>query len=567
MLRTIWTWLLLAAAMLMSTPASAQSGTGDRLVTLATKFVAQGAVNVRFELSPEAGRVKALRLRARQGSVLIERVIVTYVNAQVHYEDREKPIDLRAGERTAEIDPRDIARAVATVEVELKAPAAAPMQLELLGRQSSTAQAPQTKEPTSAPSPEDDAAPPPTGKKKKKASRKKLAPSGEAPDLDQLPPPAAGVPPSRPFSGTTEQPSRPRSVAAEPKPAFRSVDVYYGTNRRPEAARKVEGRTLASYGSRPGAALSLGRAVVTVPTEGREPGQINRPEFDLVIASFALRGEDPARDFTILAVDQMTEADFANAAREHLAKATTFAKQAFVFVHGYNVSFDEALFRAAQIAHDMAFDGLPLVYSWPSLGGVRGYFLDQRRARESRDGMREFLDLVAAQTGATHIHLIAHSMGANPILEALLMYGPPATAGATPRFSEVILAAPDVLRDDFERIAARIRGHARGMTLFASNNDRALRFSSWATVGESPAGFVPADAPPVIVPGVDTIDVSALNTGFLGLNHSTFADRAALIGDIKALLSDTVRRNPRDRLPAYRPVESPPAGVYWRYQP
>ena len=41
-------------------------------------------------------------------------------------------------------------------------------------------------------------------------------------------------------------------------------------------------------------------------------------------------------------------------------------KEAFVFIHGYNVAFDDAIYRTAQIAYDLSFDGPPILYSWPS---------------------------------------------------------------------------------------------------------------------------------------------------------------------------------------------------------
>ncbi len=40
-------------------------------------------------------------------------------------------------------------------------------------------------------------------------------------------------------------------------------------------------------------------------------------------------------------------------------------------MHGYNTSFDNALYRTAQIAYDLDFDGATFLYSWPS-GGARG---------------------------------------------------------------------------------------------------------------------------------------------------------------------------------------------------
>ena len=37
-------------------------------------------------------------------------------------------------------------------------------------------------------------------------------------------------------------------------------------------------------------------------------------------------------------------------------------KDAFVFIHGFNVAFEDAVMRTAQIAYDLGFDGAPILY-------------------------------------------------------------------------------------------------------------------------------------------------------------------------------------------------------------
>src|SRR5205085_6132307 len=39
-------------------------------------------------------------------------------------------------------------------------------------------------------------------------------------------------------------------------------------------------------------------------------------------------------------------------------------KDVYVFVHGYNNSFDDALFRGAEVWHFLGRTGVPVVYSW-----------------------------------------------------------------------------------------------------------------------------------------------------------------------------------------------------------
>jgi hypothetical protein len=76
------------------------------------------------------------------------------------------------------------------------------------------------------------------------------------------------------------------------------------------------------------------------------------------------------------------------------------------------------------------------------------------------------------------------------------------------------------------------------------------------------AGDVPADGP-LILPGVDTIDVTETSTDLLALNHSTYAERTALLNDI-GLLLQTGERPPEKRVPILRRVSSK-NGEFWRY--
>jgi len=421
-------------------------------------------------------------------------------------------------------------------------------------------QTPASREPVEAarPGPPPDAAP-------RTRSMQAPPPSARAPEAAPAPPPPVATTP-----GTAPK-AAARSLApaaTDPNKPYTEVDVYFGTDRKREADRNKFGRAVAAFGTGRSNQLTLGKAVVTVPKEGREKGSIPRPEWDLIVARFSLRDEDLSRDFTVFAVDVMSKRDFIREARQKLAGARRFPGQAFVFVHGYFVTFDDALFRAAQIAHDLEFDGVPFVYSWPSVAGLTGYVLDRGRARDARDQLREFVDTIAKESGAKEVHLIAHSMGADPLLEVLrdIQRSEPQVAKSAghPRFGEIILAAPDVTRESFELIASQITGLRRGMTLYASSNDRALAASRWTRLGESPAGYVPTGGP-VVVPGAaDTIDISSLDTSFFGVNHSTFADREALLGDIRRLISSGMRP-PNTRGPEFELVQSD-HGAYWRYK-
>ena len=68
---------------------------------------------------------------------------------------------------------------------------------------------------------------------------------------------------------------------------------------------------------------------------------------------------------------------------------------------------------------------------------------------------------------------------------------------------------------------------------------------------------------PVVVAGVDTIDVSALSTEYLSLNHSTYAEKTGLLRDIELVLRTGVRP-PEIRLPLLLRIKGD-HGDYWRF--
>ena len=97
-----------------------------------------------------------------------------------------------------------------------------------------------------------------------------------------------------------------------------------------------------------------------------------------------------------------------------------FQKQVFVFVPGFNVSFENALRRTAQIAYDVDFDGAAVLFSWPSGSGLMSYlYSSEQNAGRPANQLMAFLEKFVAQTGATKIHLIAHSMGSVVLLDTL----------------------------------------------------------------------------------------------------------------------------------------------------
>ncbi|MCC7252980.1 MAG: alpha/beta hydrolase [Hyphomicrobium sp.] len=394
------------------------------------------------------------------------------------------------------------------------------------------------------------------------------APRSAAPPPEPMPapppPPAASLPDAAGRGAPPPDPvgsGAPPPAGSAPPPAAATqgdwdvVPVFYGTDR---AQKQNEKRV--DYGSERGRRLELGRALVTVPKVHKVPS-IERPwairVFNITLYEEA---EDPNRHFTMDEIKALSEEEFLALVRERLATSARYKDHAFIFVHGYNTSFDYAVYRTAQIAYDLKFDGAPFAYSWPSGGGLASYTYDRESSGQAEPYLKQFMELVINKTGAKSVSVIAHSMGNQPTLQVLRDLRRAKPDGV--QISQIILAAPDVDRDNFENIAREIQGLASGVTLYAAGNDRALTVSRNFYGGIPRAGDVPATGP-LVLPGIDTIDVSASSMDSLGLNHSGYAENNALLQDIAALIASGVRP-PRLRTPTLEEVITD-RGAYWRY--
>jgi esterase/lipase superfamily enzyme len=239
----------------------------------------------------------------------------------------------------------------------------------------------------------------------------------------------------------------------------------------------------------------------------------------------------------------------------HGSVAGSATKSAFVFIHGYNVSFEDAARRTAQMAYDLGFDGAPILYSWPSQGKPQGYPADEESVQWTVGHLRTFLEDVAHQSGARRIQIIAHSMGNRALLGALNELS---QAHSLIRFQQVILTAPDIDADIFRQVARAVAAQAGRVTLYASSADLALatsqRIHRFPRAGESGTHIV-------TVSGVDTIDATKVDTGFLG--HSYYADNRSILADLFQLIRYDLP--PKSRFGLEQQMWN--QQIYWRFRP
>ncbi|MBI1392640.1 MAG: alpha/beta fold hydrolase [Alphaproteobacteria bacterium] len=336
------------------------------------------------------------------------------------------------------------------------------------------------------------------------------------------------------------------------------VDILFGSNR--EILFGEETETFNRFGRSPetpfkstnAGELTLGEIFVTVPTK-RDAGVISRPP-EVMGRRIGFR-LDPQKHFVFV--------DYGPLSRDAFGGRIDAADSAFLFVHGFNVSFKSAAMRAAQLKVDGGYDGQAMIFSWPTQHydpsptsplPRDAYEASRREAEAARAQFREFLDLIVARTDSRKVHIIAHSMGNYMMMETLAALRDAAGSDGAPVFGEIIFAAPDVDRDEFSALARRIDGLGSGMTLYASSKDFSMEVSRKLCelrVGAPcppRAGDAPAGEGPIVLSGlgIDTIDASNLpNRFFLPTDeHDYFGGDIQIIRDIAALMR-TRQRAPR----------------------
>ncbi len=281
--------------------------------------------------------------------------------------------------------------------------------------------------------------------------------------------------------------------------------------------------------------VELGECEVSLPPDHRV-GMVESPS--VLKLEFS---ENPAKHVVLQRVRRLPDDEFFRELRTCVEGSAR--KQTFVFIHGYNVSFDDAVRRTAQIAFDLRFDGAPICYSWPSLGGLASYTRDESNIAWTVLHLESFLKRVSEESGAQTVHLVAHSMGnraLTAVLERMALRG---GDGPAP-FGQIVLAAPDVDASEFrDRFAPAIARMARRATLYASSNDRAL-LASTKVHGYTRAGLSGEHL--VAVAGIDTIDASPIDTSLIG--HSYYGDNPQLIRDLRALVDDNLPAENREWL-------------------
>jgi esterase/lipase superfamily enzyme len=352
--------------------------------------------------------------------------------------------------------------------------------------------------------------------------------------------------------------AEPLYKRVEAMPGWEVVDIpiLFATNRGVEA---VSG--LSSFGATQKTKLSeisYGKGIVRAPkseVENRAArlanalGQLQKASGRQTSpASLAVRAIEVGESGTPLAA----------IARERLLRAARFPGQAFVFVHGYNTTFEAAVQRTAMIAFDLDFDGAAFLFSWPSHAKLEAYRADRQRARVAAPLLLALLEKIGCELPEVTLHLLAHSTGAEVALSALTELAA-RVRGPHPRLGELILAHADVDPGRLARVMPSLKALQLGVTSYSSAADWAMRVSQIIRLRRARVGYRP-----VHIPGVDAIDVTGLSGGPLALNHTVFVENFLVFGDMARLMA-TGKRPPDRRTPLFVRVQTR-YGDHWEYR-
>ncbi len=311
--------------------------------------------------------------------------------------------------------------------------------------------------------------------------------------------------------------------------------------------------------------LQRGIAAIKIPANHTK-GDVKRAGFMRVTLSMwteselasrlgiaKLRSENPDTDFSYQAgIKELNASVFDQALRSAVAKSKS--KTAVLYVHGYANDFTDAAFRTAQIAFDLAtpdYDVVPLMFSWPSdPGRVKMNYIEAQKYRivVSGEALKNFLLEIKNNTDIGTVHIIAHSMGAEVLGQAMKSMG---ISGLTknanqspvqPLFKQIIFAAPDISVETFNDVIKPAITTNHTITTYGAKTDIALWLSSLLNKKDRVGRILSTK---VFQDCIDTVDITAVTSEGDFLSHSTWAESPRVLNDLRFLLRDGLKASSR----------------------
>jgi esterase/lipase superfamily enzyme len=215
------------------------------------------------------------------------------------------------------------------------------------------------------------------------------------------------------------------------------------------------------------------------------------------------------------------------------------------------MKFEQAVLDVAGFWHFLGRQGVPIAYTWPAGrgGALRGYTYDRESGQFTIFHLKQFLRLLASCPQLRKIHVVAHSRGTDVAASAIReLFIESRGAGGHPnlrlKIGNLVLLAPDI---DVSLASQRFAAEGIGLgldrlTIYVSQNDRALDASNWLHSGLRRVGQSTIDDLPVELRGrlenaivADIVDVR-VPSGLLGHTYAQSSPEAS--SDLILLLRD-----------------------------
>lgn len=314
-------------------------------------------------------------------------------------------------------------------------------------------------------------------------------------------------------------------------PGTSRVDMLVATTRQPSENPRLR------YSGERGEDVRLDNIVVSIPPDAnRQLGKVQWP---------GPGTPDPLRSFVTVRADPLEEAQIV----PWLRRTSGSKKRVFLFVHGFNNSYSDAVYRFAQITHDMRAEAAPVLFTWPSRGNALDYVYDRESTIYSRFGLETVLREAVKSPDVSEVTILAHSMGTWLTMEVLrdmaIRHG-----NVSPKIRNVILASPDIDVDVFRRQILEMGEKRPHVTIFSSQNDLALAISTFVAGDVQRLGA--ADFGPyrnmLAEYGISVVDASKVKQSD-PLGHSAFAENSDMLKAVSTLLVDQKLAAPSPIIP------------------
>lgn len=213
-----------------------------------------------------------------------------------------------------------------------------------------------------------------------------------------------------------------------------------------------------------------------------------------------------------------------------------------LYIHGYNIDFEKSCQRSALFQRALGLQDRLVLFSWPADGNMLKYTWDEADLVWSVPHIARFLEQLFPLTGSGNVDVVAHSLGARGVVQALVRLSYRKNVGQI--INELILIAPDIDTDVFQQELPQLSSVVGRITVYVSENDKALRLSQevhgYQRLGQAGENLT-------VFEGVESIDISNIVTRRLS-GHLYHLFNPEVIDDLTELLHTGKPADQRTRL-------------------